>query len=154
MGTQGQGPACNSCDCCSIKKGDVAILFWALALMNLHVHVCVCNHCYCGFNCHREAAVQLFWFPLGQAGTGVKLLGSLIKQCSQVLPNPLLQPQQDLNAKYKDNTQAKSDLDSWRKKSNPNLKHLCQTDKTTQEYALQTVRQYSIANIIIAGYFI
>lgn len=64
---------------CLIKAQEEMLQF--LTLMNLHDPVC--------FNCHRGAAVQLVLFPLKQAGTGFKRLGSLIKQCSQGLPSPL-----------------------------------------------------------------
>lgn len=82
---------------------------------------------FCNCNCHQDTAAKLIWFPLRQAGAGLKQLGRLIKQCSHVLPSPLWQ-QHNPNATRK-NTQAKPVSGNWIGESHSNLRNPCETSK-------------------------
>lgn len=70
------------------------------------------------FNCHRYL-VQSVWFPLRQAGAGLRQIGSLIKQCSW--PSTLLQQHVKKSTQAYTNTHAKSITGNFIRESNTNL---------------------------------
>lgn len=125
-------------------KEDVAIiLLWALILEEpAFSHLCMQCSVVFVFNCHRSIAVQFIWFPMNQAGTGLKQLCILIKQCYRVLPSPLLQ-QHDLNTKCTD-THAKpiSDYRIKEQTTQPKGMHCTQSDYTAWPYVVIKTRGY------------